>query len=47
MKRRRKEKRKEKLNINIERDAEIQDIRKNIKTGSRKTKKIKHDNEER
>jgi hypothetical protein len=37
----------EKLDINTERDAENKGIRNKIKKGSRKTKKIKIDNEER
>jgi hypothetical protein len=39
--------RKEKININTERDAVKRDIRKKIKTGSRKTKKVQQDNKER
>lgn len=47
MKKRWKDTRKEKLTINTERDAENQDIKNKIKKGSRKTKKVKQDNEER
>jgi len=47
MKRRLERGEKKKTNIHTERDAVKRDIRKNIKTGIRKIKKVEQDNDER